>query len=287
MKKNLQQILIVAALVFVAAFIYFIQKNNLASSEYMAVSFLDVGQGDAIFIEAPNGVQMLIDSGPDNSVLQELSKVMPFWDRSIDVVVATHPDKDHIGGFPELFKRFKVGYVLDTEVISDTGIYREYLSQREKIDAKKLSSEAGQVIVLDKKSGVYVEVLFPGENIENIKDKNDTSIVLRVVYGESEVLLTGDASKKVEKFLVSKYGSRLESDILKLGHHGSKTSTSESFLETVSPKMAVVSAGEGNRYGHPHDDVVDKVKNLGLDIYSTSEGRPILMEISPTEIFFK
>jgi competence protein ComEC len=287
MKKNLQHILIVATLLFVATFLYLIQKNNSTSSEYMKVSFLDVGQGDAIFIEAPNGVQMLIDSGPDNSVLQELSKVMPFWDRSIDVVVATHPDKDHIGGFPELFKRFKVGYVLDTEVISDTGIYREYLSQREKIDAKKLSSEAGQVIVLDKKSGVYVEVLFPGENIENIKDKNDTSIVLRVVYGESEVLLTGDASKKVEKFLVSKYGEGLESNILKLGHHGSKTSTSESFLETVSPEIAIVSAGEGNRYGHPHGGVIERVKHLGLETYSTSENRLILMEISPTEIFFK
>ena len=116
---------------------------------------------------------------------------------------------------------------------------------------------------------------------QNIKDKNDSSIVLRIVYGENEVLLTGDASKKIEKFLVSKYGSRLESDILKLGHHGSKTSSSELFLRTVKPKSVVVSAGSNNRYGHPHKSVMDLVGRLNSSLYSTINDSIIVFKLFP------
>ncbi len=255
----------IAALFAIAIFIFFFQTQQ-SGDEFLEVHFLSVGQGDAIFIEAPNGAQALIDGGQDGAVLRELSKVMPFWDRSIDLVVATHPDKDHIGGFPEIFQRYKIGKVLDTGVESETGIYDVYKKERDEEGAEIIKAKAGQVISLGE---VHLEVLFPGEETENIKDKNDTSIVLRVVYGESEVLLTGDASKKIERFLVSKYGDSLQSDILKLGHHGSKTSTDESFLRAVSPEVVVVSAGEGNRYGHPHEEVLDRVSSFGAMILNT------------------
>jgi competence protein ComEC len=185
------------------------------------------------------------------------------------MVVATHPDMDHIGGFPEIFQRFDVDMVLDTGVASDTSIYEMYKKERDAEGAKIIQAETGQVIVF---GDVYFEVLFPGENLSEIKDKNDTSIVIRVVYGEHEVLLTGDASKKVERFLVSKYGESLQSDILKLGHHGSKTSTDKLFLETVSPEVVVVSAGIDNRYGHPHQEVTDVVSKFGSQILSTQTG---------------
>jgi len=249
--------------------------------EYLQVSFLDVGQGDSVFIEAPNGVQMIVDGGPDDSVLRELSKVMPFWDRSIDIVVATHPDKDHIGGLPEIFQRFKVGTSLDTGVTSDTGIYNEYKKRRASSSANLVQAHSGQVISLDEKSGVYVEVLFPGESLNEIKDKNDTSIILRVVYGESEVLLTGDASVKIERFLLSKYGKNLESDILKLGHHGSKTSTSKEFLEKVNPESVVISAGVDNSYGHPSKETLYIVNNFGSKIYSTIDSGIVSFYLYP------
>ncbi|NCS99581.1 MBL fold metallo-hydrolase [Candidatus Parcubacteria bacterium] len=281
MKIGYKKILSIATLIFVAIFIISFEKGLLNKVEYLQVSFLDVGQGDSVFIEAPNGVQMIVDGGPDDSVLRELSKVMPFWDRSIDIVVATHPDKDHIGGLPEIFQRFKVGTSLDTGVTSDTGIYNEYKKRRASSSANLVQAHSGQVISLDEKSGVYVEVLFPGESLNEIKDKNDTSIILRVVYGESEVLLTGDASVKIERFLLSKYGKNLESDILKLGHHGSKTSTSKEFLEKVNPESVVISAGVDNSYGHPSKETLYIVNNFGSKIYSTIDSGIVSFYLYP------
>ncbi len=284
MKKGIEKFGIIATLFFVAIIIFSYHHKIVSPDDLLKVSFLDVGQGDAIFIEAPNGVQMLVDGGPDNKVLEELSKVMSFWDRSIDIVVATHPDKDHIGGLPKVFERFDVGMAMDTGVSSDTGIYREYDKQKKESGAELIDAKRGEVIVLDKSHGIYAEVLYPGDNTESVKDTNDTSIVLRIVYGESEVLLTGDASKKIEKFLVSRYGDRLDSDILKLGHHGSKTSTDELFLKAVSPEDVIVSAGESNSYGHPHPEVISLVKEYGSRISSTYESDLLSFYISPSEV---
>jgi competence protein ComEC len=267
MKRNHFHIFITATLFSVAVFLFFLQVSP--QEGFLEVHFLSVGQGDAVFIEAPGGQQVLVDAGPDTTVLRELAKVMPFWDRSIDVVVATHPDMDHIGGFPEIFQRFDVGMVLDNGVSADSGIYDAYVYERDKEGADIVTARAGQVISFGE---VYVEVLFPGNNAEDIRDRNDSSVVLRVVYGENEILLTGDASKKIERFLVSKYGEQLRSDILKLGHHGSKTSTDKIFLETVSPEVVVISAGEGNRYGHPHEEVLETVSSFAIELFSTQNG---------------
>jgi competence protein ComEC len=267
MKGSHLKLILTATLFSVAVFLFFLQVSP--QEGFLEVHFLSVGQGDAVFIEAPGGQQVLVDAGPDTTVLRELAKVMPFWDRSIDMVVATHPDMDHIGGFPEIFQRFDVGTVLDNGASADSGVYEAYVYERDREGADIVTVRAGQVISLGE---VYIEVLFPGNNAEDIKDRNDSSVVLRVVYGENEVLLTGDASKKIERFLVAKYGDSLQSDILKLGHHGSKTSTDKIFLETVSPEVVVISAGEGNRYGHPHEDVMDTVRAFGAEILSTQDG---------------
>jgi competence protein ComEC len=272
MKRNHRRLILIAILFCIAIFVFSV--SVLPKTEKgVQVSFLSVGQGDAVFIEAPNGTQVLVDSGADGSVLRELGKVMSFWDRSIDIVAATHPDMDHIGGFPEIFQRFDIEYVLDTETESDTGIYEAYVENRDREKSERVIAEAGQVIVLDKKEGVFMEVLFPGD-VSEIKDKNDASIILRLVYGEKEVLLTGDASKKIERYLVSVYGDRLESDILKLGHHGSKTSTDKTFVERVNPETVVVSAGLNNRFGHPHQEVLDIV--AGREVLDTRYGTQTL-----------
>lgn len=256
------------------------------SSGFLNVAFLDVGQGDSVFIEAPNGKQLLIDGGRNGSVVSELASQMSFQDRQIDVVLATHPDSDHIGGLPEVFSRFDILNFVDTGVKGDTNTYRTLMDLVSSENSNYVKAKRGLVIVLDKKNGVYFQVLAPDENF-TFKDINDTSIVGRLVYGESSFLLTGDASKAVENILVYSDGEILDSDILKAGHHGSKTSSSLLFLEKVSPDISIISAGYNNSYGHPHINVIDSINSVGSEILETSKEGTISFQSDGTRIWRK
>lgn len=250
------------------------------------IAFLDVGQGDAIFIEAPNGTQVLIDAGPDGSVVSTISEVMKFWDRTIDVVIPTHADKDHIGGFPEIFRRFEVMHVYDTLNTATTVIYEEYARLRDRETESVMYAKSGDVIVLDADAGVYMRILFPDQDISNL-DRNDASTVVQFVHGDIEVLLTGDASVDVEEYLVHLYGDGLRSDILKAGHHGSRTSTSELFLDTTQPKVVVVSAGLQNSYGHPHPDVVSRIQDRSIALFETAHMGTITFQTNGEKVWQK
>lgn len=261
----------VAFLIFANLLVWYeiYQKEH----QELTVAFLDVGQGDAILIETPHGSQMLIDGGPNKKVLSELGGVMPFYDRSIDVVLATHPDADHIGGLPYVFRRFRVDAYINNGSTHDTATFRTLESEAEKENANIIEAHKGQRIWLD--TNIYADVLSPEINA-SVSDNNDASIVLKLVYGDTEVMLTGDASEKIENYLVRNYGSSLQSDILKAGHHGSKTATSKDFLESVKPSLVVISAGENNRYGHPHQEVIDLLTKLGIEIKNTAtDGRVV------------
>ena len=236
----------------------------------LTVSFLDVGQGDAILIEGPTGIQMLVDGGKDRSVLRELARVIGPLDRSIDMVVETHPDADHIGGLPGVFALYNVSYFLTPDRMNDTS-FSEGL-------AAAVASETGQKEIVARQGmrihlgdGAYADVLFPEGDVAKLRDTNDASVIMRVVYGETEFLLTGDAPAWVEDRIVSAYGTALESDVLKAGHHGSRTSTGDNFLTAVDPAVVVVSAGTDNSYGHPHPDVLERVTVSGASVFSTAE----------------
>ncbi len=237
-------------------------------SPYLQVHFLDVGQGDAIFIETPDGVQTLIDGGPDSSVLRELSSQMSFFDRTIDVVVGTHPDKDHIGGLTDVLKRFSVGHIIKTDNESDTAVSELYEQLVAVEGAFVTIAKRGQRIKLGRDA--VIEILYPEGSVADL-ESNTSSIVLKLIYGETSFLLTGDSPKSIEEYLVLTEGEFLQSDVLKAGHHGSRTSTSELFLADVQPEFAVVSAGKDNSYGHPHVEVTDALFNAGVEILSTSE----------------
>jgi competence protein ComEC len=238
----------------------------------LLVHFLDVGQGDAIFIESPTGVQVLIDGGPDAGVLHELSKVMSFFDRSIDLVMATHPDSDHVGGLSDVLMRYRVGAVLLTENEGDSPAADAFTEAVASEGVTRTYARRGQEYDLG--GGVVLDVLFPETNPKDM-ESNTSSIVVQLRYGETEVMLTGDSPKSIEEYLVLVEGDALQSDILKVGHHGSRTSTSELFLATVDPTYAVISAEKDSRYGHPHVEVTDALFNAGVKTQNTAEAGTI------------
>ena len=237
-------------------------------SPYLQVHFLDVGQGDAILIETPDGVQALIDGGPDGTVIRELGKVMGVFDKSIDVVVGTHPDKDHIGGLTDVLERYKVVHIVKTDNVGETGTAKLYESLVGAEGADVIYAKRGQQIALG--ASTTLEILYPEGSVRDL-ESNTSSIVLKVVYGDTSFMLTGDSPKNIEEYLVLTEGEHLKSTVLKAGHHGSRTSTSELWLAEVAPEYAVISAGKDNSYGHPHVEVTDALFNAGVKTLSTAE----------------
>lgn len=242
----------------------------------LTVSFLNVGQGDAILIESPTGMQMLIDGGKDRSVLRELPKVMGPLDRSIDVVVATHPDADHIGGLPDVFGQYRISWLLLSGRLAESGIANNfaYAAENER-NLSFLQVSPGMRLHLG--GGAYADVLHPEGAIDKMRSTNDSSIVVRVVYGNTAFMFTGDAAEWVEERLVKEYGEELKSTVLKAGHHGSKTSTGKGFLAVVQPETVVISAGKGNSYGHPHTVVLENIRESGAKTLSTAEEGTIVL----------
>lgn len=238
------------------------------SRQELEVYFLDVGQGDAILIHAPSGNQVLIDAGPNKAVLGELAKVMPFYDRTIDMVIESHPDSDHIGGLPEILSRYEVGAVMESGVNTDSVIYTEIEKLIAEKNIKKVLARRGTRVVLEN-SG-YLDILFPDRDVAGM-DTNDASIIAKLQYGGRSFLFTGDSPQKMEKYLVSLDKENLDADVLKVGHHGSKTSSSQEFLGYVSPEYAVISVGKENKYGHPHQEVLDRLIQFGAKILRTDE----------------
>ena len=240
----------------------------------LTVAFLDVGQGDAIFIESPSGKQILIDAGPNKKVLRELAKQMPFYDRTIDMAVLTHPDSDHIGGFPAVLEAYAVGVILKSEVNCQNKICEALDGQIEEQDIEEKIARRGMLIDLD--DGVHLEVLFPDRDATNF-ETNLASIVLKLVYGDDSFLLMGDSPKAIEEYLISLDADGLEVDVLKLGHHGSRTSTSDFFVGFANPELAIISAGENNRYGHPHPEVLDILEKFEVKVLRTGRDGTVIV----------
>lgn len=232
----------------------------------LTVSFFDVGQGDAVFIDNINGVQVLIDGGKDKKVLYGLSEAMPFYDRSIDVVIATHPDSDHIGGLIDVLRRYRVGLLVEPKRESQDPAYLAMEKVIEQRGIKKIYAVEGMAIDLGK--GALLKILAPCRGMKIASD-NAASIVAKLSYGKRAFLFTADATKGEKKCIIKNEGGLLKSDVLKIAHHGSKYSFLESFVNLVSPRYAVISAGRNNRYHHPHKSVLDYLKARQIKILGT------------------
>lgn len=250
--------------------------GKVGVGDELRVVFLDVGQGDAIFIEAPNGNQVLIDGGPGKAVLRQLSAVMPWFDRSIDLIIATHPDADHISGLVPVLERYDVDYFMEPGVAADTGVYRTLMKTvGQEAGLEKMIARRGMRILLGTRNSelgtaeVYLDILFPDRDVSSL-DSNDASVIARLVYGEASFLLTGDAPKKMEQYLVGLDGEQLAASVLKVGHHGSKTSTDPEFVSVVNPDYAIISVEKDSRYGHPHQATLDTLQKFKTKILNTA-----------------
>jgi len=244
---------------------------NLSQPQFLEVIFFDVGQGDAIFIEIPQKQQILIDGGETSIILEKLNQEMPFWDRTIDLIILTHPEHDHLGGLIEVLKRYQVENILWTGVLRDTAEYREWQKLIQEEGAKIFIARAGQKILLPKLDpAVYLDILWPLESLEGQKmqNTNNTSVVAKLIFGENSFLFTGDAYKSVERELM-KQRIEIDVDVLKIGHHGSKTSSAEEFIKEVSPEVVVISSSQDNSYGHPHPEVLETLEKYGINILRT------------------
>jgi competence protein ComEC len=231
------------------------------------VYFLDVGQGDSILVVTPQGRQVVVDGGPGaQSAVRALADPMPPWDRSLDLVVLTHLDSDHAQGLLEVLERHQVGAVLAGVEDETSPLLPQWRAAVARSQAPYIQVAEGHRIVLEE--GVSLEVLNPPPQPwrGTGSDRNNNGVVLRLVYGETSFLLAADIEAAGEGRLARLAPQGLSSQVLKVAHHGSQTSTTDLFLRAVSPALAVISAGESNRYGHPHAPVVSRLQSqLGQD----------------------
>lgn len=268
MQSKTKRLIFITLLSIYFAFYFGSRAFAFTETGKLSVSFLDIGQGDSIFIQTPGGAQMLIDGGKSGSLLlSKLREVMPVGDKSIDVVLSTHPDADHSGGLGSVIENYSVGEFIEPGMPSDTDTYTKLEQDVYDTHVPRIFARAGTDIILDTKENIVFHVLAP-TLVRLDEDTNDASIVGILTYKEETFLLTGDASIAVEKEILA-HKENIDIDVLKLGHHGSRTSSGKEFLEATTPETAIISAGCNNSYGHPHKEVTARITTLHIKSMST------------------
>ncbi|EKD47518.1 MAG: hypothetical protein ACD_66C00024G0003 [uncultured bacterium] len=252
-------ILIIMSIIICVALVWAFQYQSWWRDD-VSIWVFDVGQGDAIFIDAD--VDALVDGGPTNIIIEKLSLILPFWDRSIDLIVNTHPHADHLSGLIDVLSRYQVDQVWTTGQVYQTGASDAFASMSQQINKIVL---AGSSIKLQE--NVTLDVFWPSTSLQGkvLEDPNDGSIVMLLTCFNSRILLTGDLGAKQSELIQAAIG---DIDVLKVGHHGSATSLSTEFLEVINPEVAIISVGE-NDYGHPSTSVLDRLESIGVDTYRT------------------
>lgn len=257
--------LAILCIVIVATAFYFLYQED----ERLEVTFLDVGQGDAALIQTPHGKTILVDGGTSNTgVLRRLGEELPFWEKNIDLVILSHPHDDHYGGLAAVFERYDVKAFMSTDYPAHQASYKELLELVSK-ESSTVIRPWSQDFEID---GVIFDFIYPTESVANKKfgTANNASIIFKLSYRDIDFLFTGDAEKPVEQALVTNT-AKLEAEVLKLGHHGSDTSSTEAFLNLVKPRYAIASAGKDNSYGHPTLLIVNRLERLGITLFRTDQ----------------
>ena len=249
------------------------QQPAVLADGNCAVHFINVGQADSILIISPSGESMLIDAGEKATSKELIKYIQEQGISKLDIVVATHPHSDHIGGMADIIKAFEIGEFIAPKATHTTVTFENMLDALLEKNLQVTTPVPGAVFSLGE-NGPGFTVLGPiGDDFENL---NNASVAFRMVYGETSFVFTGDAEASSEKQMLDS-GRVLPSDVLKLGHHGSSTSTSQAFLDAVAPKIAVISCGVDNSYGHPHKETLEKLKKAQITIYRTDLDSTIVL----------
>ena len=240
------------------------------STGVLKVSILNVGQGDAVLVQGPTGKTMLVDAGPDKSVLANLGTALGPLQRHIDMIVETHPDSDHIMGFKYVLEDYSVTQFMTSDISASTTIATQ-IDQAVKTTTsiQQIVAKRGMRVGLG--GGAYADILYPDRSMSKETVTNDGSITMRVVYGKNSFVLTGDLPSPVEAWLIKLDGSdgELKTDVLKAGHHGSKYSTSSEWLRALSPATVAISVGKDNTFGHPAPETLSRIQEQGSKIIET------------------
>jgi len=269
----MQKIYKILILIIYVGYISFTNYSNY-SNNLLQVYCLDIGQGDSILIKSPDNKTILIDGGPNNTVLYELGEVLPYWVDKINIVILTHPDLDHLGGLIDIGTRYKVDTYIFHSVVEHSAYFKYFKKLVTSYNMQAVNVYQGDVIDL----GKYVdfEILWPTDDyFKNHDNVNDGSIAGILSYGDFFMYLGGDLSMKYE--LLSVKNRKLDIDVLKLGHHGSKFSTSDKFVKQINPENAIAIVGQDNRFGHPNDEVIEILDNNLVKFYRTDQqGRVVV-----------
>ena len=266
-KKTILGVLLLAlATVSYAGF----DKNEKRAS----VTFFNIGQGDATLVSLPGDAQILVDGGPSDKILAKLESALPFYDKEIELVILTHPHADHLRGLNYVLREYKVKNVLFSGAAYESGVYKEFIESVSSEGAEIYLAKAGDIVSW--RGRPIIKILSPDSLVSgrSFKKIHDSTVVSRLELGGMSFLLTGDAEEALERALVGQ-GQVSDVDVLKVGHHGSKTSTSQGFLAASLPEVAVISVGK-NSYGHPNPEVTSRLETLGSKVLRTDEAGDIV-----------
>lgn len=265
--------LLIGSLIVVASIVLVVLFGRPAASSDLKVYFLNVGQGDAEYIKTPGGKDFLIDGGPDNSVLNELGKVMDFGDREINLVILSHPHADHLTGLLEVAKRYKIDEVWETGVEYSSSTYDSFKNEIKKNADQNIPAKIVKAGDIENFGEIKISVLYPLSSLENqkIDNVNNASIVARLDDKNFSVLFTGDAEEEVQQKLLDKNINALHVTVLKVAHHGSSNGLNEEFLKVVRPAIAVIEVGAKNTYGHPAASTINLLKQYAVRIFRTDQ----------------
>lgn len=252
-------------------------------SNLLNVHFIDTGQSDCVFIKSSSGKTMLIDAGNNASSDTIIDYIQQQGVNKIDVVIGTHPHEDHIGAMDDVIEYFEIGRIFMPKVTTNTKTFKDVLLAIKKKELKITAAKGGMAFQLD--DDVNIDILAP--NSDSYESLNNYSIVLKLTYGDTEFLFTGDAEKISENEMLQNKNYNLQADLLKVAHHGSSSSTTMEFLTAVAPKYAIICVGKDNPYGHPHKETLDNLAKQDVEVYTTADNGNILVSSDGKNIQIK
>ncbi len=282
MKKHIFKTFYVVMLLILLAI--WAEIANSPDNNNSKIYFFDVGQGDAAMI-VKGDYEILIDGGPDDKVLSEIGKVMPFGDKKIELVILTHPHSDHVVGLNQVLNYYQIEKIYFSGVVHTSNQYLEFLEHLSNNKISAIIPDAGETITLFENG--LVNFIWPGKKYQQINadNLNNSSLVVKYCYFSKCVLFTGDIETDEQTEMIEKTKNEtLKADILKVSHHGSSNGTNQKLLEVVGPEYAIISVGADNKYGHPHNATLELIEQFGIKIFRTDRDGTIKFDLNETDI---